>query len=275
MQPARTEVGTAEPATAVVVDLRGFTLELNESRDEDGSRARFCDLLAEMNAAVVDCSWAALPPALRLELARWVYVGATGDGALIVFLHPEDHVQHAWLCALLLRARLHRACRAYLVDTSRDLDFGIGVETGNVRSVGAFGEMAALSTLIGSCINLASRIQGMTKTITRTRIIYGQQVVDALLERLFPDEWAVVGEEPMGWQSDADYLEAKQRRISLNRRLCVSFLHVHNARGFPEPRAVFRLSRSSAAVGNPRFDGLIERLTREGPWRDEVFALLD
>lgn len=272
MNSATTRVGTPEPATAIVVDLRGFTLELNQSREDDGSRARFCRLLAEMNAAAVDCSLAALPPDERGTHADRVYVGATGDGALLVF-RGKEHVKRAWLCALLLRARMVDACRAYLIDTGRELEFGIGVETGTVRSVGAFGQ-TQLSTLIGSCINLASRIQGMTKTITRTRVVYGQRVVEALLAQLYPKEWDHIGAEPQGWQSDQEYLAAKQRRISLNRHLCVSFLHIHNARGFPEPRAVFRLSRSSAAVGNPRFDGLLDSLTEDRAWLDEVVDLL-
>lgn len=276
MASTTSSVGSPIPATAVVVDLRGFTAELNETRDADGSRARFCSFLAEMNEAIITCATLALPPELRDQVDRYVHIGTTGDGALIVFLHPDDHVRHAVLGALVLRRTLERDCQGYSARSTRHMDFGIGIETGNVRSVGAEGPIR-VATVIGRCINLAARIQDLTKTIARTHVVLGPTVVDELLALLHAEDSALVRQ---GYDvvpvSDVEYLETEGRRFDLNRRLCLKFLHQHQVRGFAEPRSLFRLSMSSAVLGNPRFEAMLHSLTAgDQGWLEPILRQLD
>lgn len=268
-------VGAPVPATAVVVDLRGFTAELNRTSDEDGSRERYCGFLAEMNEAVITATELALEPALRATAETIVHIGATGDGALVVFTHPERHAQHALLAALLLRRLLERDCRTYAVASAGDLDFGIGVESGTVRTVGAYGPRT-LATYIGTCINVAARVQDLTKTIDRTHIVFGGTVIHGLLQELFPEEHSKVDATMRsGSVSDAEYLANERRRIAVNRLLCITFLHMHKLRGFASASQIFRLSRSSGVVGNPRFEELLRRLVpTDTAWRDDVRRLL-
>jgi class 3 adenylate cyclase len=270
----RTEVGEPIPATAVVVDLRGFTAELNRSSDDDGSRARFCGFLAEMNAAVLAASELALEPALRDAIDDHVHVGATGDGALLVFTHPVRHVRHGVVAALILRRALERDCRRYGMGPGGDIDFGIGIETGHVRTVGAFGHRP-FATYIGTCINVAARVQDLTKTIDRTHVVFGSAVIEGLLQEVFPEEHADLAAPRSGAMDDEAYLANERRRIALNRRVCVTFLHMHKLRGFHRARQLYRLSRSSGVLGNPRFDELIRRLVDDDPaWLDALRAEL-
>ena len=47
----------------------------------------------------------------------------------------------------------------------------------------------------------------------------------------------------------------------LNRQLCLGFIHVHTLRGVDAPIALFRVSESTARLGNPRFESLLVTLT--------------
>lgn len=275
MDAVRTEVGAPIPATAVVVDLRGFTAELSRSREDDGSRARFCGFLAEMNAAVVLTAALALQPGLRGNTHQHVHIGATGDGALLVFTHP-DHVRHATIAALLLRRQLESDCRRYDIAGGWRMDFGIGIETGEVRPVGAWGPQV-LATYIGGCINMAARMQALTKSIDRTHIVFGASIIDGLLRRFFAEEKHELGTEiRSGSASDEAYLAYERRRIALNRKLCVTFLHVHRMRGIDRPMQLYRLSKSSAVLGNPRFERLLARLVGgDESWLEEIRTALD
>lgn len=272
----RTEVLDAVPATAVVVDLRGFTAELSRTHSRPVQRRLYCQFLASMNAAVVHSATLALEPSDRAHFARRVHLASTGDGALLAF-RGDGHPRSAYLAALLLRAALSALCAEYSRTTDGGvIDFGIGVESGTVTGVGAHpvGDGVSLATVVGGCINAAARVQDLTKVVHRTNVLLCNRVVEALTTDLLHQDYRTLMEGalvPAGSIDDDTYLALETRMVELNRRLCLQFLHHHLLRGFDGPQAIFRVSMSSAVLGNPRFEALLDGLVQRDPaWGAEV-----
>lgn len=272
----RTEVLDAVPATALVADLRGFTAELSRTHGRPVQRRVYCGFLASMNAAVVQSATLALDPRARAAFRQHVHVASTGDGALLVF-RGDGHPRAAYLAALLLNAALSSLCAEYARTTEAGaIDFGIGVESGSVTGVGAHpeGDGVSLATVVGGCINAAARVQDLTKVVHRTNVLLCNHVVEALTTDLLHQDYRTLMEGalvPAGSIDDDTYLALETRMVELNRRLCLQFLHHHLLRGFDGPQAIFRVSMSSAVLGNPRFEALLDGLVQhDRTWRDDV-----
>ncbi len=271
------EIDEEIPATALMVDLRGFTNEMSATVGDPSGRTRFMELLGKLNGVVVGAIEQAVQADLRDGLADHVHLGSTGDGALVVFLHPEHHVRHGTIATLLVRAAVSRICMAYADVVQRPMSFGIGIESGSVTRVSAFGPVS-LSSYIGGCINAAARVESLTRDIHRTEVIFCEHTVQALAELLLQADYTSRMRSttiPAGSISDAEYLASERDLVALNRQLCLDYLHQHLLRGFSRPTALFRLSKSSATLGNPRFDRLLELLTDgDAAWLDEIRAAL-
>jgi adenylate cyclase len=92
-----------------------------------------------------------------------------GDAIMAFWGAPandEQHAQHAIAAALEMSAALEQF-KAELKDLSADFDVGIGIHTGPAV-VGFIGSASRLDyTVIGDTVNLASRIEGLTKGVAR------------------------------------------------------------------------------------------------------------
>ena len=101
-----------------------------------------------------------------------------GDGALAVFGAPNDPADHAD-AAVNAAVLIHR-----LVAERFDgaLRIGIGINSGLViaGTIGGGGKLEF--TLIGDTVNVAARVEQLTKT-TGDAILLTQQTVDALISR--------------------------------------------------------------------------------------------
>ena len=99
-----------------------------------------------------------------------------GDGALAVFGAPNDHADHAD-AAVAAAVRIHHLVAERFGGTLR---IGIGINTGPViaGTIGAAGKLEF--TLIGDTVNVAARVEQLTKT-TGDAIHLTQQSVDALV----------------------------------------------------------------------------------------------
>ena len=101
-----------------------------------------------------------------------------GDGALAVFGAPNDLANHAD-SALNAAVLIHRLVGERF---GGDLRIGIGINTGVVIA-GTIGGGSKLEfTLIGDTVNVAARVEQLTKT-THDAILLTQQTVDALVSR--------------------------------------------------------------------------------------------
>ena len=100
-----------------------------------------------------------------------------GDGALAVFGAPNDLAQHA---DAAVTAAL-RISRLVAEQFRGDLRIGIGINTGKViaGTIGGGGKLEF--TLIGDTVNVAARIEQLTKT-TGDTVLLTQQTLDALAQ---------------------------------------------------------------------------------------------
>jgi adenylate cyclase len=100
----------------------------------------------------------------------------TGDGAMALFGAPIAHAddpERAVRAALDMVRRLAELNRRWAARGQAQLRIGIGVHTGDVVA-GQFGPDKRVEySVIGDPVNLASRIEGLTKEVGTTVLISG------------------------------------------------------------------------------------------------------
>jgi adenylate cyclase len=149
--------------TVMFVDIRDFTPFAEANAAEDVV-ARLNALFEIVVPAVVDAGG---------HVNKFL-----GDGALAVFGAPNDLADHAD-AAVNAAVLIHRLVAERF---GGDLRIGIGVNTGVViaGTIGGAGKLEF--TLIGDTVNIAARVEQLTKT-TGDTILLTHHTVDALIVR--------------------------------------------------------------------------------------------
>jgi adenylate cyclase len=152
--------GERREVTVMFVDVRDFT-PFAEAHTAEDTVARLNALFEIVVPAVVDAGG---------HVNKFL-----GDGALAVFGAPNDLADHA--DAAVNAAVLIQRLVAERFDG--ELRIGIGINTGVViaGTIGGAGKLEF--TLIGDTVNVAARVEQLTKT-TSDAILITQQSVDAL-----------------------------------------------------------------------------------------------
>jgi class 3 adenylate cyclase len=155
--------GERRDVTVMFVDIRDFT-PFAEANTAEETVSRLNALFAIVIPAVVDAGG---------HVNKFL-----GDGALAVFGAPNDLADHADAAvnaALLIEERVAE-------QFGGELRIGIGINSGKVVS-GTIGGAGKLEfTLIGDTVNVASRVEQLTKS-TGDTILLTQHTVDALVSR--------------------------------------------------------------------------------------------
>ena len=155
--------GERREVTVMFVDIRDFT-PFAEAHTAEETVARLNAVFEIVVPAVVDAGG---------HVNKFL-----GDGALAVFGAPNDVVHHAD-SAVSAAVLIHRLVGRRF---GGGLRIGIGINTGKVIA-GTIGGGSKLEfTLIGDAVNVAARVEQLTKT-TGDRILLTQQTVDALVSR--------------------------------------------------------------------------------------------
>jgi adenylate cyclase len=155
--------GERREVTVMFVDIRDFT-PFAEANSAEDTVARLNALFEIVVPAVVDAGG---------HVNKFL-----GDGALAVFGAPNDLADHADAAvnaaALIARLVAERF--------GGELRIGIGINTGVViaGTIGGGGKLEF--TLIGDTVNVAARVEQLTKT-TGDAVLLTQQCVDALVCR--------------------------------------------------------------------------------------------
>jgi adenylate cyclase len=156
--------GERREVTVMFVDVRDFT-PFAEANTAEDTVARLNALFEIVVPAVVDAGG---------HVNKFL-----GDGALAVFGAPNDLADHA-------DAAVSAAVLIHRLVTERfegELRIGIGINTGKVIA-GTIGGGSKLEfTLIGDTVNVAARVEQLTK-ITGDAILLTQQTVDGLVSGL-------------------------------------------------------------------------------------------
>lgn len=156
--------GERREVTVMFIDVRDFT-PFAEAHPAEDAVARLNALFEIVIPAVVDGGG---------HVNKFL-----GDGALAVFGAPNDVADHADAAVEAAR-RIHR-----LVDDTfgDDLRIGIGINSGTViaGTIGGAGKLEF--TLIGDTVNVAARVEQVTKT-TGDTVLLTQQTVDLLRSRV-------------------------------------------------------------------------------------------
>ncbi|OBK76597.1 adenylate/guanylate cyclase domain-containing protein [Mycobacterium sp. 1164985.4] len=155
--------GERREVTVMFVDIRDFT-PFAEANPAEDVVARLNALFEIVVPAVVDAGG---------HVNKFL-----GDGALAVFGAPNDLADHA-------DAALNAAVLIQRLVAERfgnELRIGIGINTGTVIA-GTIGGGSKLEfTLIGDTVNVAARVEQLTKT-TGDTILITEQAIDALTAR--------------------------------------------------------------------------------------------
>jgi class 3 adenylate cyclase len=155
--------GERREVTVMFVDIRDFT-PFAEANTAEDTVARLNALFEIVVPAVVDAGG---------HVNKFL-----GDGALAVFGAPNDLTDHAD-AAVTAAVGIHRLVAERF---SGELRIGIGINTGKViaGTIGGAGKLEF--TLIGDTVNVAARVEQLTKT-TGDVILLTDQCVDALVAR--------------------------------------------------------------------------------------------
>jgi class 3 adenylate cyclase len=155
--------GERREVTVMFVDVRDFT-PFAEANTAEDTVARLNALFEIVVPAVVDAGG---------HVNKFL-----GDGALAVFGAPNDLAEHAG-AAVSAAVLIHRLVAERF---GGELRIGIGINTGVViaGTIGGGGKLEF--TLIGDTVNVAARVEQLTKT-TGDAILLTQQCVEALAPR--------------------------------------------------------------------------------------------
>lgn len=151
--------------TILFSDVRDFTT-LSESMPAERVVETLNEYLTEMVAALFEHGG---------TLDKYI-----GDGIMAFFgapLDDPDHAASACRAALAMRERLHALNDAWEAEGRPRLEAGIGLHTGEAV-VGFVGDAARRVdyTAIGDAVNLASRIEGLTKDADAWILLSGDTV---------------------------------------------------------------------------------------------------
>lgn len=155
--------GERREVTVMFVDIRDFT-PFAEANTAEDTVARLNALFEIVVPAVVDAGG---------HVNKFL-----GDGALAVFGAPNNLADHAE-AAVTAAVQIHRLVAERFGGALR---IGIGINTGLViaGTIGGAGKLEF--TLIGDTVNVAARVEQLTKT-TGDAILLTHQTIDALTLR--------------------------------------------------------------------------------------------
>ncbi|MET0267583.1 MAG: adenylate/guanylate cyclase domain-containing protein [Duganella sp.] len=164
--------GESRELSVMFVDVRGFTT-ISEGLTPKALREYINLYLTAMSADIRDSHCGTLDKYIGdAVMAFW--------GAPVAF---ADHARRAVATALLMQASAHRLSDDFVARGWPSLQIGIGINTGMMH-VGDMGSAIRRAyTVMGDAVNLASRLEGITK-------IYGVGIVVGAATRAAAPEFA-------------------------------------------------------------------------------------
>ena len=167
--------GEEKPLTAMFADIRGFT-SLSEGLTPSELVDLLNEYLSEMTEVIFDHQG---------TLDKYI-----GDAIMAFWgapLDSPDHAERACRAALGMSAALRKLQERWISEGRPNFDIGIGINTGDML-VGNMGSARRFNyTIMGDNVNLASRLEGVTKTFG-TRTIISESTFERVRETMLVRE---------------------------------------------------------------------------------------
>jgi adenylate cyclase len=168
--------GIRQEITILFSDIRGFTA-FSEGKPPEAVVTRLNEYFTAMTRVVFRHGG---------TLDKYL-----GDGLMAIFGAPVKYPDHAWravAAAIEMLERLEELNRQWQNKGEVTLDIGIGINSGSVV-VGNIGSPERMDyTVIGEEVNLASRLEAMSKEY-KTQIIISERTIRYLDRNELPDGW--------------------------------------------------------------------------------------
>ena len=159
--------GERREATVMFADLRGFTPYVESNPPEE--------VIADMRAY-----FTAMHRAVQAHRGVVLqFVGDEIEAAFGVPVHFDDHADAALRAALDMRHALEELNREFAARGKEPFAHGVGVHTGLVLAGNTGSQDQSAYALIGDTVNVASRIEGLTKRLGND-VLVSQETVDRL-----------------------------------------------------------------------------------------------
>jgi adenylate cyclase len=201
--------GRDEVLTVLFTDIRGFT-SIAEGLDPKALSVFMNEFLTAMSLVI---------RTHRGTLDKYV-----GDQIMAFWGAPvadPQHARQAVVAALAMQAELAKLNERFKARGWREIQIGVGVNTGPMR-VGDMGsKLRKAYTVMGDAVNLASRLEGLTKQYG-VGVLVGQATRDAATEVVFreidrvrvkgKDEPAAIY-EPLGLEAEVAKARAEELKL--------------------------------------------------------------
>jgi len=214
-------------STAVVTDIRNFTGLFNHFQYEED--ASFVDFMK---------TYIAIHMAVAQEISPDFYVSSTGDGILVIFM-SEKHHMNGYAFGLLMHKKLTELCDAFNETHQVHVDFGIGLDSGDVWKIERSYEDKVVHTYLGSVINRASRIESQTKNYSGINMLIGQHIFKRLINDLFPKFYNEIVNFHENYELS---ISDDSTFIQTSKKLMLFYISDINIRGIKDPVPLFKVA---------------------------------
>ncbi len=161
--------------SVVITDIRNFTGLFHHFQERNDSR--FLNFMRAYKR-------------LHMRIAEMIspnyYVNSTGDGIVVIFM-SEDHHLNAYVFGLMIHKKLNELCERFNTKNNVFVDFGIGMDSGNVWKISESHEDKNMNTYLGAVINRTTRIEAHTKIYHGINMLIGEHIFKKLVKDLYPD----------------------------------------------------------------------------------------
>jgi hypothetical protein len=217
-------------ATAVFVDIRNFTTNLNNHFSDD----KYFKL-------VVDVYSLGIEVAENITCNGNFYINSTGDGFLCLFF-DDQHFLYGYFYSLLLHSVLKEKFNSFF----------------KVKKVCTNPKSKKIETYLGNVINIAARLESLTKGHSRAPIIYGPNINENIVFALYGKKYSQMMHDAKTNINTEKAQLLHEEMAKLNSNLLSTYLFEHRLKGVENAIPIFRISPTLCDFNQNHFWNLIE-----------------
>lgn len=219
--------------TSVIIDIRNFSKTFKEFQNNDSDL--FLDFIDEYYLG---------QHTIAKAISEDYHIASIGDGIMTNFMDEKKQCKEAYAYILASHRYIQNLCDKFMRENEGTyLSFGMGADLGNVWSVGGDGVM---KNYVGTAINRASRIEGVTKMFGEVTTAIGNSLYMNLLKEFHIKDYKAV-------KVVNDYdklLTSNTDAVLASKKFLLYFLFNMPLKGIQENAPIFRMSKSLSSDDN-------------------------